>query len=696
MTDIRTSGSLVCTIETLAPCVGDLTHPIKPVSLDSAVLDVLHRFQNDAELVALPVMDGNQHYCGILSRRHYLGLMSRAFARELYARKNLRTLLDSRADIFVAPLIANAEERIDRIMVDFLHRDPDLMHEALPVVGGNGILGVVKVADMMLTLSRTQDNLIESMRRLSARLNSEVTHAANLQQNLLRPAQVALPGLQGLATMMPSSEVGGDFYDYYAIDGRWAVILVGDVSGHGIAAGTIVCAAKAGVNFLEAEKVTEPAVILARLSHIIFNTAHQSLLMTLFAICLDTQTGQLRYANAGHQFAYVYRAALGQLQPLELGGMPLGKNERTEYRQETTEIDLGDRLFLYTDSLVEEENATGECFGYERLETLLTEHGDGAIGTLHDRLLAALTAHVGQATFTDDVTIFCVEHIERTGHPGLRSHNRDTAPQAALSIDDSALRIDTEAIPASLRRQAIVLIAEATFADLLPLLASRGVCRVLLRNHPLNERLGWQTLLNQHDVACRDDLTAYLSHPDQHREFHLRHSDDKPLIMADADAWLREQVIGADPDRLDSTVLLLDEIIENGLYAAPRDGKGRALYAKGTPRALADGESMRLELVMQNGLLGIALTDHWGTLTPRVFLNRLVRHVQGHGLDAGLGGGGLYLMWRFADYMQIRVLPHQQTQVSLFVDLYAPFIPEADNGFQFLYHSELHEVASHD
>jgi hypothetical protein len=103
-----------------------------------------------------------------------------------------------------------------------------------------------------------------------------------------------------------------------------------------------------------------------------------------------------------------------------------------------------------------------------------------------------------------------------------------------------------------------------------------------------------------------------------------------------------------------------------------------------------------LRLSIQHQLLGISLTDNWGTLTPAIFLNRLSRHVQGMGLDAGLGGGGLYLIWRMADYLQVRVFPHRHTQVCAFLDLKSPFDPESDKSFQFLYHTELHEIANHE
>jgi serine phosphatase RsbU (regulator of sigma subunit) len=675
-----------------APCVRELMLETQAVSLNMRVLDVLSLFHTHILLPAFPVVDEHNQYFGIITRRNYLSIMSRIYARELFARKDLSSLLKINPDIFLAPLIVSVHDRIDQVMMDFLMRDPEMYFEALPVIDNEtGKVGLIKVADMMLQLSESQGALINTMEQLSTRLKEEVANAAILQRNLLRPEHINLPGLRGLSTLITSSEVGGDFYDYYAVDDRWVVMLVGDVSGHGVAAGTMVSAAKAGVNLLESDKEKEPHKILTRLSNTILHTARQSLLMTMFALCLDTKTGELTYANAGHQFAYIYRSITGVLEMLEVGGFPLGKEENISYEQCQTELDVGDRLFLYTDGIVEEENDQSECFGYERLEELLAIHAESDAETLRDNLLESLATHVGRNHFDDDVTIFFVEHFERHHHKAKT--NTEQQEFDLIRIVESFYRANPNAIAANITRQHLVFIAEQHFSDLIPNLSKQGIRRVLPRNHTINAHLGWNNLLKQHDQCNNDDLIAYIPYPSQYREFYFRHSDDKAFVLSEVEAWLQDITL-PNPDRLDAVVLLLDELIENGLYAAPRNGKGQPLYAKGTVRALQQGEILRLAVSVQDHLLGISLTDNWGTLTPSVFLNRLARHVQGSGLEAGVGGGGFYLTWRMADYLQLRVHPYKQTQVSVFLDLNNPLDEEAENGFQFLYHNELHETVN--
>lgn len=674
--------------------VGELIRDVKPIGNDAPILQVLQLFQNEAQLFALPVLDQHKQFCGIISRRHFLNLMTRAFARELYARKPLAYLMQRHREVFTTPLIVHADQRIDQVMLEFLRRDPGLQYDALPVVKNRVVLGIIKVADMMLKLAKAQGRLIKTMQQISARLNDEVTHASTLQRNLLRPAQIELPGITGLATMITASEVGGDFYDYYTVGQRWTVLMVGDVSGHGIAAGTIVCAAKAAVHLLQAENIVEPQLILSRLNSVIHSTAHQTLLMTMFVMTIDTRNGEVRYANAGHQFAYLYRATLGILEALEVGGLPLGKTPSIEYETARTEMDLGDRLFLYTDAIVEEEDAAGECFGYDRLEAILQQQADIGIDSLQESLLTQLRAFTGRQKFEDDVTLFGVEYCERTlaANPAF-SDTSEGVRQPTLVAEDQ-YRCDPAIIKPDSVRQELIFLGDNRFLDLIPRLAKQGVRRVLSKSHPMNRHLGWEKLLHQHHHRFNNDLAGFLHAPEHYREFHFSHSDDKSLIIEEIEAWLQDLSLPI-PERIDEVVFLLDEVIENGLYAAPRDGKGRALFAKGTVRQLPDDETLRLAISVQQGVLGLALTDSWGTLTPQIFLDRLSHHAQGLGMEAGVGGGGLYLMWRMADYLQIRVLPNLQTQVSVFLDLNTHNDDEVDKGFQFLYHAELPEAMSY-
>jgi sigma-B regulation protein RsbU (phosphoserine phosphatase) len=134
-------------------------------------------------------------------------------------------------------------------------------------------------------------------------------------------------------------------------------------------------------------------------------------------------------------------------------------------------------------------------------------------------------------------------------------------------------------------------------------------------------------------------------------------------------------------------MIILDEMTENSLYAAPRDGKGVAFYTKGESRELSSHEEVRIDIAVAPDILGLMITDNWGTLNPAVFL-KSIAHAMEEGVEAGVGGVGLYMMWRLSDYLQIRVHPQKRTQVTTLWDINGTVDMSVDSGMQFLYHSE--------
>lgn len=689
------SGAVSTVADISVPLLGDIARKVESITPDTPVLEVLSRFHGRENLLALPLLDPDGNYLGMISRRAFLSFMSRAYAREVYTRKPVADIIRVMPELGSAPVQPASGDRIDQVLVEYLSSDPGMYYDALPVVRGKSIIGVAHVADMMLSLSESQEKLLEAVQSLSDRLKQEVSLAAQLQRQLLPPSEISLPGVRGLATLVTSSEVGGDYYDRYTVGGRYAVLMIGDVSGHGVAAGTLVSAVKGGVNLLASENERDPERILTRLNGTLLNTAQQTLYMTMFVACLDNLSGQLWYANAGHQFPYLYRRAGRVLEMLEVGGLPLGKSAHAQYRKLTTEMDLGDRLYLYTDGLLEQPSPVGEEFGYERLEHWLQAEGDGEIEALRDRLFDELTQHTGSTFFEDDVTFFGIEFHERSLPMSDYSGEAPSFGEIGLvHFLDSWYRNNQDSISPYVARQTLVLLADDRFGDLLPRLAHDGIRRVLPRNQPLVRRLGLDFLLNQHRPSQTGDLVALLGSVDASwRDFHISHSDDKMFLLEECGAFLDES--GIDAEHLDAILLTIDELLENGLYGAPQDGRGYPLYAKGEERPLADHERLALQVAVRDGLLGISVTDGWGTLLPAVFLNRLAHHVEGDGLIAGRGGAGFSLIWRLGDYLQLRVLPHRRTEITALFDLTQTIDPERDKGFQFLYHSEVHEASSH-
>jgi PAS domain S-box-containing protein len=519
--------------------------------------------------------------------------------------------------------------------------------------------------------------------QLTTRLQGEVNLAATLQRSILPQPVIDLPGMQGLANLLTSSEVGGDYYDYYKVGGHHSIVLIGDVSGHGVAAGTMVGAAKAGVYPLIHEGITNPSEILNLLNQTLRVTAQQSLLMTMACLTLDARNGKLIFANAGHVLPYLLRKNAQHWEMLEASGLPLGKSMDSDYQQTAIELTLevGDKLFLYTDGLVEEESPSGEPFGYDRLEALLnanieTEDPDA----LRNILMEALRLHCRGTAYTDDVTILVISHTDRVAQAAQSNEVSDI-----IRISEGFYRQGDHPIP-RISKEYVVFLAEQGYSDLLTRFSQDGICRILPRNDEFCQKLGWEHLLNQHHESPDDDLYTLMPGQPEYRQFQLTHTEDKLFIMQEIQAWLTDQS-KLPKDHIEALMVILDEMTENSLYAAPRDGKGVAYYQKGESRELDEHEEVRIDIALSDDLLGLMITDNWGTLTPGVFLKNIA-HAMESGVEAGVGGVGLYMMWRLSDYLQIRVHPQKRTQVTTLWDIKSTIDMDVDSGVQFIYHSE--------
>jgi hypothetical protein len=259
-----------------------------------------------------------------------------------------------------------------------------------------------------------------------------------------------------------------------------------------------------------------------------------------------------------------------------------------------------------------------------------------------------------------------------------------------IRITESFYRQGDHPIP-RISREYVVFIAEQQFADLLDRLSKDGICRILPKYSDFCEQIGWNHLLSQHHETPDDDLFVLMPHLPQHRQFQLSHTDDKLYVMEEIVSWISDQ--GTVPqEHIDALVVILDEMSENSLYAAPRDGKGIAYYAKGESRELSEHEEVRIDIALSDDRLGLMITDNWGTLPASVFLQKMA-HAMDEGVEAGVGGAGLYMMWRLSHYFQIRVHPQHRTQVTTLWDLKQPVNMDINSGFQFIHHSQYEPLA---
>jgi HAMP domain-containing protein len=236
------------------------------------------------------------------------------------------------------------------------------------------------------------------------RLQKEIELAQRIQTSIL-PGTPSVADLAIAATMVPTAEVGGDYYDVLPVDdGCW--IGIGDVAGHGLDAGLMMLMTQSIVAALVARDPTaSPRDVLCTLNEVLFDNIHNRLRRddhATLSLLRYHRNGTITFAGA-HEEILVCRAATRTCEVIETPGTWVGG--RRDIRQGTVETTLelapGDTLLLHTDGATEIRNAKGEEFGLARLEAELLKVGDRPVSEIVEHLVFAVG---GWGDALDDVT----------------------------------------------------------------------------------------------------------------------------------------------------------------------------------------------------------------------------------------------------------------------------------------------------
>ena len=238
-------------------------------------------------------------------------------------------------------------------------------------------------------------------------VRDELEVARQLQRDLLPTTAPDLAGYRIAHSYRTANEIGGDYYDFFPLPGGRYVLVIGDASGHGMAAGLLKATANAALK-LATEVDPAPERVAALLNRVLVRTGDRRAFMSLFYGVLTPTSGEIEYVCAGHPFPLLRRAS-GAVEELGRGSLPLGIRDGLESAAATVTLERGDLLLLYSDGLPEAVNAAGEAFGYDALRQLLRVEGQPQ--AIHDRVLGALKAHVAGEPLKDDVSIVVVFRV---------------------------------------------------------------------------------------------------------------------------------------------------------------------------------------------------------------------------------------------------------------------------------------------
>ena len=236
-------------------------------------------------------------------------------------------------------------------------------------------------------------------------IEQELQTARLIKHSLLPKELPSFPGWWLATYSHPAREVGGDQYDFLIFaDGRLG-LLIGDVPEKGVAA-ALVMATTHGMLRAAALASDAPGEVLARVNKLLYVDTPQRKLVTCFYAMLEPGSGNMRYANAGHNPPY--QRSGSAVVELRASGMPLGLRPDLHYEEGEVQISHGESLLFYSKGLVEAQNPAGEVFGFPRLKTLLASSPDQS--SLIDDLLGKLKDFTGTGwEQEDDVTLLTLE-----------------------------------------------------------------------------------------------------------------------------------------------------------------------------------------------------------------------------------------------------------------------------------------------
>ena len=228
----------------------------------------------------------------------------------------------------------------------------------------------------------------------------ELETARKIQQSLLPREAPRARGLDVAVRFVPMSAVAGDLYDFVALGPSRLGLLVADVSGHGIPAALVAAMVK--LAFAEAERTDDPAHVLATVNRALCRQLEHGFVTALYAV-IDAAHSSITVANAGHPPLLIGSSSRSVVEVHEHGLM-LGVIPDASYQNAEVELQDGDRILLYTDGVIEAQNAAGEFFDAERVARWLMSDHTGDVKRFGDEALADLHRWRGHLPFEDDVT----------------------------------------------------------------------------------------------------------------------------------------------------------------------------------------------------------------------------------------------------------------------------------------------------
>ena len=244
-----------------------------------------------------------------------------------------------------------------------------------------------------------------SLKAENERKNSELAAAKDLQNRLLPKTLPVVPNLDIAGYLRTSTEVGGDYYDFFEEPDGSLYAICGDATGHGTPSGMLVSITKAGIIGLPQ---LSPNDMLHELNRVVKKVDLGILRMSLnIALIKDSQ---ITLSSAGMPPYYIYRAASNTTEEIQISGVPLGSFNDAYYDEISTSFNAGDILVIISDGLPEAPNLAGDLFDYQKLQDLIATYSKLSAQEVIDQLMIEADSWLAGNHNPDDITLVVIKH----------------------------------------------------------------------------------------------------------------------------------------------------------------------------------------------------------------------------------------------------------------------------------------------
>jgi sigma-B regulation protein RsbU (phosphoserine phosphatase) len=322
-------------------------------------------------------------------------LLSRPYLRE--DKQEYDSYLSERGVQVVVPMQIQNETR------GFIFLGEKITHQSYSESDLEFLQTLGNVAIISLENARLFQETIEKQR-----LEEEMNLARNIQNRLFPKSMPELQGIVIHGKNVPSKQVGGDYYDIIKIKDTIYGLTIADVSGKGMPASLLMSNLQASLHSLSGENYTLDKLV-SRINNLIYQNTDPEKYITFFYGCLDIQTFEFSYVNAGHNPPYLVHRD-GSIRELHEGGIILGMLPDMPYEIGNCRLKPGDTLMMYTDGVSEAMNIKDEEFSETRLKEILVKFSSSMTAEqINDIMIQEIRNFADGAQQSDDITLLTLQ-----------------------------------------------------------------------------------------------------------------------------------------------------------------------------------------------------------------------------------------------------------------------------------------------